>query len=167
MSITGDFGELDSLIDRFGELERGTPQEALARNLAEESLELVADGFEEGKDPYGGTWPALKARSGEPLRDTAHLQNSWHVHDVQPDQFTIKAGVWYAVVHQDGMTITPKQVNRRGQKRLVFPVFGKTVFAKQVTIPRRQMVPDADDIPVAWRAAWDETAADFFDEFFR
>lgn len=166
MPVTGDFGELDNLIERFRDLEGGDPQEALSRNLAEEALDLVAEGFEEHKDPYGSSWAPLTSRSGDTLRDTSHLANSFHVHDVSADQFTVKTGVWYGVVHQTGQTIVAKNLNKRGQKRLVFKSMGQTVFARQVTIPQRRMLPDAGDIPASWRIAFDEVAEDFLNEFF-
>lgn len=164
MSVTGDFAELDQLIERFGDMAHGNAAEALARNLAEEALEQVAEGFEEGRDPYGREWAALRSRDGQPLRDTSHMANSFHVHEVEADGFSIRTGVWYAVVHQDGKTITPNTA-----PMLVFPTFGgsQTWRAHKVTIPQRRMLPDVGDIPSAWRSAFDEVGQEFLDDFFR
>lgn len=46
----------------------------------------------------------------------------------------------YAHVHQDGMTIVPKNA-----EKLVFQMGGRTVFAKEVTIPARPFVGLSDD----------------------
>lgn len=46
----------------------------------------------------------------------------------------------YAHVHQDGMTIVPKTA-----EKLVFQMGGRTVFAKEVTIPARPFVGLSDD----------------------
>lgn len=46
----------------------------------------------------------------------------------------------YAHVHQDGMTIVPKN-----GKSLVFELGGKTIVAKNVTIPARPFVGLSDD----------------------
>ena len=52
--LTGDFDKLDRPITRFGEFASNKARRQLARNLAEEVVELVHQGFEDGRDRCGG-----------------------------------------------------------------------------------------------------------------
>lgn len=171
MPLTGDFSELDELVRKLQDIESGQARRDLVQNLAEESIELVHQGFEQSKDPYGNAWAGLEARDGKPLLDTGALRNSWHVVSFDDTSFKIAAGVWYAGVHQTGITITPREGTwdtPRGPRprMLVFTAYGRTVFAKEVTIPARRMVPDSGDLSDQWRSALEETSIEFLEAFF-
>ena len=117
--------------------------------------ELV-QGFQRGRDPYGHPWKPLKARRGQPLRDTARLQNSF---SAQPSErgFQLVTSVAYAGAHQYGAKF-PARSNVKARTVWQNPRSGKFVKRstklKQVLehsyrasygareLPRRQMVPE-------------------------
>lgn len=120
--------------------------------LAEEGLDLVAEGFEAGKDPSGRDWQPT-FRGGSVLRDTGRLARSF-TRKVTTTGFRIGTNVLYAKTHQFGAVIVPTQAKalrfknyKNGQKRQ-----GRWVFAKKVTIPARPMLPDGGLSP-KWQKA--------------
>ena len=157
MAVIFDDRELGELIAKLGLLE-GEGMRELGRNLAEEAVELVKQGFEDERDPYGNEWPALTCRNGQILRDTGAMLGSLHVASADETQATIAMGVWYAVVHQTGKTIVPKFA-----KRLRFMAFGVPVFAKSVTIPPRPFFPREGELPGDWERSFDEVADEWFE----
>lgn len=107
----------------------------IAQNLAEESINLVREGFDGASDPYGGGWAATR-RGNKPLHGpTGALRTSYSIRSAGSRGFVIGSGVGYANYHQ------------RGTSRMV----------------ARKMVPD-DDIPGAWRAAYDDVAEDILED---
>ena len=159
-SVAND-SDLEELVRKLGELESGDALEELAGNIAEEAIELVKQGFEDERDPYGVSWAALESRDGETLRDTRALYNSLHVVEATSTQVTIADGVWYGIVHQTGKTIRPRRA-----KALRFMVRGKPVFAQVVTIPARPFFPREGDIPSGWQTAFEEVADEWFKSHF-
>ncbi len=162
MTVIANDEDLRRLEQRMGELASGRAIQDLARNIGEEAIELVKEGFDEERDPYGEPWAApLTCRDGQILRDRGAMLDSLHVASATESQVTIAMGVWYAIVHQTGKTIVP-----RFAKALRFMAFGKPVFAQQVTIPARPFFPRAGDVPGSWSTAFDEVADEWFDAFF-
>jgi len=114
-------------------------------------------GFRLGKAPDGSSWAKLKWRAGQPLKDRGILYASFQA---RPDGDSVLVGSnlhlpnstsSLGAVHQYGMTIKPKK-----GPYLVFPGPNGNgmVFAKQVTIPARPMMPldksGAVKLPPAW-----------------
>ena len=111
--------------------------------LAEETLNLVKEGFDAQADPYGKGWANTKSdKQGAGhaiLVESTSLKNSWNRQSVDADGFNVaSAGVEYASYHQSGTS----------------------------RVVSRQMVPDEGDIPPAWEKRFDETAEEFLDEIF-
>lgn len=104
--------------------------------------------FHSGTDPYGRPWAPLKSRSGQPLRKSSAggLMDSY---DYRIEGATVVIGTnkSYAPVHQFGATIRPKSSDPKA--RLRFLVNGVPVFAKEVTIPPREMLP-LNGLPQDW-----------------
>lgn len=161
MTIVANDRDLEELLRKLELLERGPAVRELAANIAEEAIELVKQGFEEERDPYGNAWAELQCRDGRILRDTGVMLQSLHVQEATETQVTIAMGVWYAIVHQTGKTIVP-----RTAKALRFMVRGKPVFAQRVEIPARPFFPREGELPDAWRRAFDEVATEWFEAFF-
>lgn len=134
--FTGDFAKLDRWIKRLD----GAPKvlEIAARNMSDEALVLVADGFRRETDPYGDAWKKLKVRRGKILQDTGRLRASWHRVRVSRSGFRIAAGATYAKFHQDGT------------RRMV----------------ARMMVPRSGRLPKRWRDAMTEAAEEAFEAHF-
>lgn len=177
--VRGDFGELQRLSFAFGGLGSIEFRLGLATNLAEESRTQVIFGFRNSVDPYGNPWKPLRSRDGQPLRDSGRLQNSVSARPhVTERGFTISTGVKYAAVHQYGATIRAKNATitiggagSDGQDMVTFgkPMLrfrvggarprtkGRWVAKAQVTVPRRQFIPEGDVGP-RWGGALDSAA---------
>ena len=165
MPVVANDRDLEQLVRKLGELESGRAIESLARNIGEEAVELVHQCFEDERDPYGHSWDKLSdltERTGKILRDRGTMRNSLHLATANPTEAVIEIGVWYAIVHQEGRTITP-----RFAKALRWMFHGKPVFAQSVTIPARPFFPRTNDLPRTWVSAFDEVAEEWFETFFR
>lgn len=138
MPVTGDFAKLGRLISKLEQAGRGDALKELSRNLAEEAIELVREGFSKEQDPYGAAWAPLKVRSGRILQDTGQLRSSFKVSRVSASGFRVSASKAYAAYHQSG---TARMVARR-------------------------MVPDGS-LPALWRAQFAAAARDFMRTFLR
>lgn len=105
-------------------------------------------GFHNSTDPYGRPWAPLKWRSGQPLRNSSAggLMDSFD-YQVDADGVEIGTNKPYAPTHQHGATIRPKSNDPKS--RLRFMVNGAPVFAREVTIPAREMLP-LDGLPRDW-----------------
>ena len=125
------------------------PEEA-AHPIGAAALELVTEGFEEERDPYGRAWKPTIERPGQVLSDTGRLKNSWRV-DVSRNLATVSTNTEYAPTHQYGATIRPKM-----KKALRFRLGKAWVTKRKVVVPQRRMIPDDGDLPDAWRKAFEE-----------
>jgi hypothetical protein len=56
--VTGDFGKLTKIANRFSQGNVDKALELANKNMAEEALNLVSEGFSKGQDPYGKAWNA-------------------------------------------------------------------------------------------------------------
>lgn len=100
-------------------------------------------GFRTSTSPYGQKWEPLKHRSGKPLVDKGHLQNSISYRLVG-NAVEIGTNMLYAKLQQFGGVIKPKN-----KQALFFMLGDKKVFARQVTIPARPFLP-TDGLPASW-----------------
>ncbi len=161
--IKGDFAKLARLQAQVKKLASNDRQLALANVMGAAALTELQLGFRESRDPYGRAWaPLLLRAGGKPLLDTGRLRSSF---SYQPRRsgFTIGTNFIGAGVHQHGATITPK---RAKFLRFRGKIHGRTrrttdwIFAKQVTIPQRQMVPEGR-LGARWSKVFQETASRF------
>lgn len=126
-------------------------------------LTRIREGFRSSSDPWGKAWAPPRLRRGQPLRDTGRLANSF-VTDSTNDEVQVGTNVCYAVVHQFGATITAGQptgnnvcgYTPKGAPFLIFRTPGGFARKKQVTIPRRAMLPIREngqaELPETWAA---------------
>lgn len=160
MAIKGDFGKLKSIAKKVRNLGEEKHLRALARNLGEETLELVNQGFASSQSPEGARWASLVLRSGQPLRDTGRLQRSFNLKNVTSSGFTVATGVAYAGYHQSGVgPIRPKKA-----KLLAIRVRGSSpIFSRGTSgIPARPMLPTSGALPARWSNVLVQTAEEFF-----
>jgi phage gpG-like protein len=164
VGVTGDFKDLADLRRQLERLGGPAHRLEMAKNLAEEARTQVVLGFARGVDPYGKPWKPLRSRVGQPLLDTGRLRNSiaGYPH-VTLSGFTISTGVKYAATHQYGATIRARNPTMgfgragssgqdmvtAGKPMLRFRVggrgkAGRWVSKEQVTVPRRQFMPEGD-----------------------
>jgi len=116
---------------------------AVSASMAEETLNLIKDGYRTETDPYGTPWAPKQAQDGRKTLSgpTGRLKTGWHKRRVDESGFLIAPSVTYAVHHQTG---TRK-------------------------MPQRMQVPDAaKGLPDKWQRLLEETAlegiAAVFDE---
>lgn len=169
VELTGDFKELERFTAKLAKAP--AQMRVVSANLAEETIELIREGFESSTDPYGSRWAPLKVRSGQPLRDKGGLQSSWHRRFLTAQGFVVASGKDYAAYHQGGTGIHgPKKQRIKPTKAraLRFAGPGGAIFASSVEgVPRRRMVPDKGALPARWRDRYVETAQDVLTELFK
>lgn len=138
--VTGDFGKLRGWQELF---ENGDAlMEATSRNMAEETIGLVKDGFRSETDPYGSKWAPKQAADGRKVLSgkTSRLKGGWHVVFANGGGFRIAPSVNYAAPHQ-----SPRMGRR----------------------PRRMMVPTrSKGLPDEWSRALEDAATDTFRAYF-
>jgi phage gpG-like protein len=143
ISVSGDTSKLAGLIDRLGRIADGRILKIINQNLAEEAIELVKQGFEDEKDPFGSPWAPLKRRTGRILQDTARLKNSFNRPSATSSDaggFRIGTNVQYAVHHQFG--------------------------APKAKLPKRMMLPTGE-LPEAWVDKFQKTADEILTDLFK
>lgn len=109
----------------------------MSRNMGEEALELIAEGFATETDPYGKPWAAKKVDDGRSILvgKTARLRRGWHLQRYGRGGFTVSPSVDYATYHQ------------KRTKRMV----------------ARMMVPSRSrGLPPKWRTALSSVAQQHF-----
>ena len=127
--------------DDLVELERALSQSrniltTISVNLAEETINLVSEGFESAADPYGSGW-APTIRGNKPLHGpSGNLRTSWNRLFANADGWAVGSGVAYARFHQSG---TSRFVSRK-------------------------MVPDDGDLPGPWEERFDEVTLDILED---
>lgn len=140
MGVRGDFGKVDRFIKALTSLADTRTLTALSKNMAEEALSLVADGFRAQSDPYGRGWRPKKRPDGRAiLVRQGRLRRSWHISKVTARDFTVSASVTYAKFHQSGTR----------------------------HMEARRMVPSPGKLPPKWRAAFQEMAKEFLIQAFK
>jgi len=155
MGVTGDINGMKKLADQIRELTTAGFKLELSQVLAAAAMKQVADEFRQSRDPYGNQWKRPVLRNGQPLLDTGRMRNAVSV-EARPNGFRLRIATRYAVTHQYGATISP-----RNAKALRFKAGGRYYTLKRVTIPRRQMLPEADTgrLGPIWTEAFNREAA--------
>lgn len=173
--FTGGFKQLE---DFAKDIER-TPDalKTVSEQLAEETLELIREGFELERDPYGKKWAKhsrltqMLRPGGRRLADSGAMKAAWHRKNVSRDSFEVANARSYAIFHQEGTGIygprkTPIRPVRA--KALRIPAGDGAIFLSSVAgSPKRRMVPTRGRIPKRWQARYIETAQDVLTEVFR
>jgi phage gpG-like protein len=170
IKFTGDFRKLQKWSDRLGGAD--DVLERAARNMADEALDLIVEGFKSATDPYGKKWAPLVLRTGRALSDTGRLRSSWHRKRVDRRGFTIAAGVAYARYHQRGTGIygpRKRPITPKTKKALAFSVRGggRHVVRSVRGSPARRMIPVGGRLPPRWRNRLIAAAEDVFIDHFR
>lgn len=109
VTIRGDFHVLNKWQKQLNKLPAKSMQ-VISESMAEETLNLIADGFRQERAPNGKLWTPKKRPDGRKTLSgpTSRLRN-WFRKTVQPDRFIVSATVAYSVFHQHG---TRKMVAR-------------------------------------------------------
>ena len=104
--------------------------------------EIIPAGIAAGHAPDGSAWAPLVSHAGSPLHAFADLTK---VTPLGANVVTATVDHKWAWVHQIGMKIYPKN-----GPFLVFKINGRTVRARSVTLPRREIFPSDGKLPGPW-----------------
>lgn len=169
VKLMGDFAELAAMVRKLGALqEKALP--VISRNMAEEGLSLIRQGFQEQSDPYGQNWKPKVFPDGRAVLvgKTARLRNGWQVKRANRSGFLIAPSVSYAQFHQGGTGIhgpSGTRIKPKKARALRFEASGTTVFRRSVEgAPKRKMIPDRG-LPARWRDALADTAREVIDSY--
>lgn len=163
--------KLEQLVGRIRELAGGRAVGGVTKSLAAEAMTRLKSGFDKSQSPYGERWADV-ARGGMPLQDTRRLRNAFQDAST-PGRVVLTNPTIYARLMNEGGVVKAKnapyltfpmriagsaRVIRGGQ--VVKRGRGSTqwVRVKQVTIQRRQFLPDNRGLPVEWAVRFELVA---------
>lgn len=138
-SIVVDISDLKLAADKVAALARIDASDLMTNIGAIGESQTRRRITDEKTAPDGTPWPPNRTGTSILYRTGEHLLGSV-AFVASADEAEWGASWEYAHVHQDGMTIKPKDA-----KRLAFVIGDKQVFARQVTIPPRPFVGLSDD----------------------
>jgi hypothetical protein len=103
----GDFAKLESWEKALGAVDQVL--EVMSKDMAEELVGLVKEGWRTQADPYGQPWKAKKRPDRRQILvgKTARLKGGWHVRQAGRKGFTIAPSVDYGGFHQQGTKFIP------------------------------------------------------------
>lgn len=187
-SVKGDFKGLEELQTQIAEL-ADRPRLGLAKVMAETAIDLVREGFDEQRDPYGNAWAPLKKQRSRKrrtkltdkiLQDSGQLRNSLtrDKPEVSESGFRIGTNVEHAAFHQGGTSdrsepaTRVQAVNKRGR----FMKHSKAAKQKRGAVgfrvlnfqagggktPARPFLPTGE-LPPAWDKALGKVATEFLE----
>ncbi len=139
MSVTGDFDKIARWQKNFEAVARGEYREDANRDCGKATLELVREGFEKEKDPFGNPWKPKVIPNGTKI---LHGPNRWkpytpgrlrifRVIKVSKDGFGVESMASYFNPHQFGFR------HNKSKRR----------------ITKRQMVP-GNVLPIRWSSTY-------------
>ncbi len=132
-----NWGGLDRALDRAArELSN---KKKLLSAVGEVMISGTLQRFQDEEDPDGQPWTATR-RGGKILSLTARLQRSIEKH-VTDDAVMVGSNLVYALIHQMGGTITPKN----GQYLKFKTQGGQWVQVREITIPARPYLGISED----------------------
>lgn len=175
IQFSGDFAELNKFADKVSE----TPHVlvTVSEQLAEETIDLIREGFEQQRDPFGRKWKEhapltqLVRPGGRILEDSGGLKAAWHRVSATGKQFQVGNAKKYAWWMQRGTGIYGPRKRRIvpvNAKVLRIPIkAGGAVKVHSVKgAPPRRMTP-ARKLPPKWAARYVDTAQEVLTELFR
>lgn len=140
MPITGDFAKLGHWADLMRR--SAIIAEAATEAMAQRAVDLVGDGFNRGRNPYGERWKPKQKPNGYPIMHgpSGLLEYGWHVLKTKRRGFVIANDAPYAAAHQK-------------------PTRGKR--------PMRMMVPSTSrGLPPSWVRAFSSLSTNVFQAYF-
>ncbi len=148
ISLTGDFPKLAAMVNSLASIPGA--RRTVSLQLAEETVELIREGFERSRDPYNKPWARLKLRDGRPLEDAGGLKASWVRRSADDGGFSVASGKRYAIFHQKGTGVYgPRNARIRPTKARALKLPGGMLRASVAGSPIRRMVPNGR-LPKRW-----------------
>jgi hypothetical protein len=166
-------------------------------NMAEEALDLIAEGFKTETNPYGIKWRPKVFGDGRQVLvgNTTRLRRGWHRKFVGANGFIVAPSVEYAKYQQEGTglfgprheKIKPKKfgvlgfyaegyvsmaaasrVRSQGGNKAVRKMKGSTLYFRSVRgAPQRLMFPNTKALPTRWKRSLNEASNEFWTAYFR
>lgn len=99
-------GKIAELVKRLEVMASPAWRESLSRQLAEQALQLVDDGFKNETDPYGNRW-APTQQPNQILQKTGDLRRGWGILAVTQNGFRIGDSVDYGIYQQRKRKMVP------------------------------------------------------------
>lgn len=145
--------------------------ELVSKSLAEETINLIKDGFRAETDPYGQRWEPKQKPDGRKTLSgqTGRLKTGWKVTNRTQDEIRVSPSVEYAEYHQNPQARRRASASEAlraaargidtGRRRSTFSV--DTIGPARLSRPRRMMVPDSSlGMPPTWNRQLEETATE-------
>jgi hypothetical protein len=161
--LTGDFSKLDALARKLDSAPKVLT--IASKNMAQEALALVAEGFDQEKDPYGEGWEPLKDPTrGASLRTQKRQARQLERKRARQRQLVLNAG-GRAVVARQIKSHKILQDTGRARKSWhkvradadgfkIAPAVDYLGFHQNPKAEgrvARKMVPDPGNLPMKWR----------------
>jgi hypothetical protein len=164
--FTGQFRELEEFAERIGRAPN--VMKRVSEQCAEETIELIREGWDQHRDPYGKPWPAPKLTDNNPLEVHGHLKGGWFKRQVDAGRFTVANARDYAAKLQRGTGLYGPN------KQRIYPVRARALrlpngmFVRSIKgLKPRRMVPNSGRLPERWRLRLVATAQQTLLEAFR
>lgn len=155
-AVSGDFAKLLKFAKKVGNLAGQNAMTAVSSALADATLELVDEGFEQEREPSGKPWPGKVFPNGKGILDgVGRLRKSFRKKQVSSRGFTVSSNDPKFIWHQGGTGIygpRKRRIRPLKKKTLAWKVGGKSFFARSVEgAPKRKMLPDPGGrVPAHW-----------------
>lgn len=149
MALTGDIAKLVRWRKKIEKLGSTQSLIRLNKNLAEETVSIVVEGFQNETDPYGQKWKRKVFPDGRQVLvgSTTRLRRGWKRTRCDADGFRVSSSVAYAVHHQHGTGIYGPR------KQKIVPKNKKALsFVVQVAVQPRVRAGASPIVPVGKRA---------------
>ncbi len=146
---------INDLIAKLDALNTDEWRMALSRQLAEEALDLIDDGFKRRSNPYGDRWTQTK-QPNPILEKSGNLRASFRIIATAPSGFSIRSDSEYGHFHQYGTT----HAARTSLKT-------KETFAERGLSVRALVPTDAGGMPAAYERAFDAVLVRYVKETMR
>lgn len=101
MGLKGDLTALDRAVAEMYELASPQTWRAIVKNVGEEAVSLVDQGFATEQAPDGAAWAPLKVRVGKILQDRGKLRASIH-RKLFANEIWVGTKLFYGTFHQSG-----------------------------------------------------------------
>ena len=149
MAIAISIG-IEALIQRIANKERALASNGFKAALGVRVKQLVREGYDNSRDPYGLNWVPLADGSGRaPLIKTGRLRSSYRTRTTT-DEIIVGTAVPYAKYHQGKpgrVSTRAKRTAKGGRTSSAVP----GAFRAYRGLPRRPGLPDSRGMPLRWR----------------
>jgi hypothetical protein len=155
-AVTGDFAKLLKFAKKVGNLAGQNAMTAVSSAMADATIELIDEGFEQEREPSGKPWREKAFPDGKPvLEQSGQLRKSFRKKQVSSRGFTVGSDNEAFKFAQYGTGVYGRKRRRikpKGGGALAWSIGGRTFFASSVAgAPKRLMLPVGGRVPTLWR----------------